>query len=657
MPPKESTVFVVDLGPSMASANGPTTDLELGLRYLYDIVLTKVLKQRKTDFVSVVACHSTITENPFAAKEGFLNIHVVADSVVPTYSTLKSIHENLTPNGQSVDEKSEGDVFKGILVALALLKPLGTSNNVLRNIIIITNGQSSVFSFEGKFAEGAANAITELKISVLLNAVGFNSPQTKEIEETRSKWILTVENYPNGKVVDALDAYKATRFSPPIKKTIPIRQFRAHLLFGSLPSIENYTETPNDALSFEIETFPAVKQDTGNLTANEYLIDKQNGPQKLKRERTSYIYATKEVPQDIEEEVSDHPNTSERVLVEQGEWTDGFKFSNFDLIAVEHELAEAAKLKTSPSINIIGFLFTERLPYAYLIGEALYLIPQKDGGLRNLLGFNTFVQTLIDLKACALVRFVKKIDDEAQMGILMPTRIILDGSFIYTFILTRLPFKEDEKIGRFPQLTYIREQEDEKTEKRSKKMRPPTEGINDLMEQFIIAKSLDESTKKTFSDITNMKSSLETNDTVSYPLPGNTSDSKLNVSSPAIDKLSTVLKKIIIKSLESTSVSAFLANDSFVKDNLVEKDSEYTNFFNLSNILQVNSRDQSNWLSVMNKGARPIASKLIDAIDIEYIKKEDFKKLKRKNKENDGFNKRGDYGADAGEYGEVPDIL
>lgn len=657
MPPKECTVFVVDLGPSMANSNGPTTDLHLGLSYLYDVVLTKVLKQRKTDYVSVVACHSNTTQNPFAEKQGFLHINVIADTVVPSYSTLKDIHQEITPNPNPIDEQNDGDVFQGILVALSLLKPLGTSNNVIRNIIIITNGRSGVSSFEGRIADGAANAIKELNISVVLNAIGFNTPHNEETEKIRHKWTETVLNYPNGKVIDALEAYKATKFSPPIKKTIPIRQFRAHLLFGSVPTIEDSTEAPSNALSFEIEAFPAVKQDTGSLTANEYIIDKQNGPQKLKRERESYIYATKEPPKSIEEETSEDRSSSEKIPVEQGEWTTGFKFSNFDLIAVEHELAEAAKLKTSPAIDIVGFLFTEKLPYAYLIGESLYLLPQKDGGLRNLLGFNTLVQTLIDLKACALVRFVKKLDDEVQMGVLLPTRVILDKSFIYTFILTRVPFKEDEKIGRFPQLTYIKDLEDAKTEKKSKKMKPPTENINDLMEQFITAKTIDETKKGPVTDITNLKASLETNDTVSYPLPGNVSDSKLNASSPALNKISNVLKKIIIKSLGSKSVADFLANDSFIKDNLVEKDPDYTNFFNFGNILLVNSQDQSNWLSELNRGAKPIVNKLIEEIDIEYIKKEDFKRRKRKNRESEGFNKRGDYGADAGDYGEVPDIL
>ncbi|KAK7682869.1 hypothetical protein QCA50_013899 [Cerrena zonata] len=54
MSEKELTVFVIDLSPSMAAEVNGGTALDLGLYYVYDVFIEKLIKGRKTDCIGIL---------------------------------------------------------------------------------------------------------------------------------------------------------------------------------------------------------------------------------------------------------------------------------------------------------------------------------------------------------------------------------------------------------------------------------------------------------------------------------------------------------------------------------------------------------------------------------------------------------------------------
>lgn len=75
--PSQATVFVIDVGPQMGVPHHDRTksDLEAGLDFVYDVISNKIMSERKTDLVGVVAFNANETNNRFG--QGYANIEVL----------------------------------------------------------------------------------------------------------------------------------------------------------------------------------------------------------------------------------------------------------------------------------------------------------------------------------------------------------------------------------------------------------------------------------------------------------------------------------------------------------------------------------------------------------------------------------------------------
>lgn len=710
MASKEITIFIVDLSPSMANkSNGRNiSDLEYGLKYFYDIVTNKILRGRKTDYISVITCHSNKTDNPFASEDSFRNIEIVSNKISPTYHDLRRYNKLLRPNMTEMAE-DEGDCFESMLVGIGLLKDTHKLK-FIRNVVVITNAETNIKSFETKIADATRNAINEMNVNVVLNGIDFDIDglhyphKSREKAKNESGWVSVFDTYKTSKVYTTARIVESIIHNPPLKKVKPMRAFKGQLRFGSdhCNKNENSDYVPDldqTCISLNVELYPALKAEK-LPSGHQYKIDPENNyVDKTKYSKDYFIKlaSSKDEANDNDDEVhkrryvDDEENAGdlESVSVNVDEWTDGFKYSNYDLLTLDEDLLSSAKLASSPGMDILGFIKIEDLPYAYLTGESYYLLPESSCSYKNIVGFNGLCQSLIDLEGLAIVRYVQKSNDEINVCALIPSKIRVNERFVYAFMLIRLPFKEDEKIGKFPLLTSIKTTsgksftsnndllddnpiKQEPDEDSSRDTNLPSTTTNELMESFILSKDLDKIERKnTHPDkffVENNKVTLFNDSLISFPKLSNFGiSSRLLVSSPAVHKFNLNIKKIITKSLEHRNLHEYLNDPNFIQNNLIsDKNDSFgssTNLFNLSNILKTNSTANDDWLADINENSIDVAKRLIKELDTKYVKQEDEAKKKRKmtnnNNLNDMFmmkNAQGNYGAGEGEYEVLPDI-
>lgn len=629
MSEKELTVFVVDLSPSMAAEVNGGTALDLGLCYVYDIFIEKLIKGRKTDCIGLVTFHSPITENPFSDGKKYKNIELIANKLVPSYQLLGELKSKLVVNSEPIAQ-DESDLFLAMLVGLSLFNDTKHLKYV-RNLVVVSDFVTSLNSFKEEVIEPVASSFKQLNVNLVVNGIGESDLWNRLINEIG----------PNAYFIKAVDSIDLINNAPPFKLVRPIPLFKGNLNLGG-------------EIKFDIHLYPMVKPDSYPTASQFYIND--NSIDKIKRE-TDYYTLKKNKPSD-DDPIDNQPSLDddedvslEKKYLDKSEMVNGFKYSNFDMVATSKQLIDQATLTDDPAIDILGFLKKNDIPLAYYTDESFYVLPSKTGDPQGIVGLSSFIKSLLDLDTVAIARYVKSNRKDFALVALLPFKIKHNNEFIFTFSLIRLPFKEDEKLGRFPWLINNNndndkvdndnddnddndDDDDNDDQRFDQKFNYPSKQTNKLMEDFINSKSLDDDEFSDPSIIDNFKVTL-TNSTIPklpnpfFKIKSDNTNSRLLSPSPALHKFHSYYKKTIKESLNSDDLNDFLLDPEFIKKNLVDKDAdpESNNFFQLSNILNLNSSTSLDWLSSKNSSSE--VEKLINKLKIKYIDKEPKQKIRK----------------------------
>ncbi|CCE86209.1 Piso0_005866 [Millerozyma farinosa CBS 7064] len=706
MASKVITTYVVDLSPSMAQTrNGrDKSDLDYALIPLYDNLISKTMKGLKTDLVTVIACHSKATKNPFVDSGNFSNVEVILEKKAPDYDDLKLLKKVLVANTSDVKE-DEGDIFESMLVGVGLLRET-EKYKFKRNIVVITNSGSKIESFQSELAVASKKAINELQIDIhVMNLDLHHSDDSLKLQNEKN-WMSTLAGYEKGRLVDVADVVNQMEHYPTMRKIRPIQYFNGPLRFGKVKANKYDSTSPvkdSDGTSLQIgvQVFPGLKVEK-SPSLHQYLYDTKNKTLSKIKNRVRYMINKHSDDNADNGDVSDSQGNTMRYVKDQegaheesgddqenegiaeinkSDIIDGFKYSNYDLVAVDEDLANSAKLKCDEGMDIIGIMKNGNLPYTYLIGETYYVLPSLYESYRNVLMFNAFCQSLIELDSCAIIRYVPKRNEEIQVSTLLPRRIFLDGISVYSFFLCRLPYKEDEKVGRFPSLSsvkatsgrlYTNKSEDESNSQEETGQTDilPDSDMNKLMEEFILAKDLDKHPQGKAVDNLQPQPSFISNPKISSSPSAkeikfnNDVYEGLHPMSPAINKFNNLLKRAIFKSLEYDDLNEFLDDSNLIQKVLTGKP-EDTNFFNLDNVISLNYGTlDSSVLRQINSNSITAAKDLLKKSHTKYISKQKlqvYKKRKVMNNDlNDEFDTRktkGNYGSeDVNNTKELPNI-
>lgn len=164
MADKEATIYIIDLGESMADChNGRAeSDLDWSMRYVWDKISTTVAASRKTWTVGVVGLNTDDTNNDQDREglEGYHQISVLQEIGPMTMSSLRELRPAIQPS-----QSYEGDAVSAIVVAVSMIEEYTKKLKYNRRIILVTNGQAPI---EDDASEDVANRLNDSNIELVV---------------------------------------------------------------------------------------------------------------------------------------------------------------------------------------------------------------------------------------------------------------------------------------------------------------------------------------------------------------------------------------------------------------------------------------------------------------------------------------------------------
>lgn len=141
MADKQATVFIVDLGSSMADChNGRIeSDLDWSMRYVWDKISTVVAASRKTWTVGVVGLKTDETRHLLQDEEGYENISILQEIGPMSMNSLKELQDVIVPS-----ETHTGDAVSAIVIAVDMMEKYTKALKYARKIYLITDGTGPI---------------------------------------------------------------------------------------------------------------------------------------------------------------------------------------------------------------------------------------------------------------------------------------------------------------------------------------------------------------------------------------------------------------------------------------------------------------------------------------------------------------------------------
>ncbi|ODV59138.1 ATP-dependent DNA helicase YKU80 [Ascoidea rubescens DSM 1968] len=527
MAEKEITVAIVDLSPSMIDHNNSRkiSDLEYGLIYLNHLVSTKILRARKTDFVSLIACHTLETKIPqtFSNFTSMQNLSILFGPKQPFYNDLKTL--NALKANQNLYNDNEGGILMAILLAVETIKDFVVKKKFKKNIIIITNGDEELL-MNNQYKSGLIDLIAEQNINLVLMGIDFKiNDKNKSIvnndlrRNAIAQWKDLFQNIPFSLFLYYEDVIHNLNHTFIPKTVKPIRLFTSKLRLGG--DVFQKTELNFDnsidpySIEIEIDGYSATKKIVNKNTGSFYLKDTLLSESYQTIENSEHALPIKRFAEYEIEETDINTNNTVQRKINEDEIIKCYQYATSN-VPFSKDLEAAAIYPTQPALDIRGIINKNSFPLWYLQEENTFIFPKKDYGLKESLSFACIVRALIDLKSCAIARFVQKKNSEVQMVVLIPV-IIADvendlNKFIknnnlkrtlderennlnnkkgeiYALVLSRLPFKEDEKLAQFTKLSEIRTMSGKVITENHELL--PTPEMNETMEKYIISMDMD----------------------------------------------------------------------------------------------------------------------------------------------------------------------
>ncbi|KXX73983.1 ATP-dependent DNA helicase II subunit 2 [Madurella mycetomatis] len=450
MADKEATVYIVDLGESMADChNGRTeSDLDFGMRYVWDKISTTVAASRKTWTVGVVGLNTEETDNAQEREglEGYDHISVLQEIGPMTMSSLRELRSTIQPS-----HNYGGDAISAIVVALSMIEVFTKKLKYNRRIILVTNGESPI---DDESSEDVANRLNDSNIELVVIGIDFDDAEYGFKEEDKSSTkaknekILRklVDHCSNGVFGTMAQAVEELAI-PRIKSVRPFKAYDGPLTLGDPSKYES-------ALSIHVERYfktkralppPAstvvVNHEHGGLSQSQTLDgDTEMGGTEFSGVKHMRTYRVND---------PDAPGGKRDVDFE--DLAKGYQYGRTVVPFSESDFT-VTKLETKKMFTILGFVpFSSYEPFLDM-GESGIVVAQKHNEEAEL-ALSALIHALHELESYAVARYVQKDDAQPQIFLLKPNPGIEDEfECLYD---VPLPFAEDVRSYQFPPLDKV----------------------------------------------------------------------------------------------------------------------------------------------------------------------------------------------------------
>lgn len=164
MADKEATVYIIDLGKSLAEKNGDRdeSDLDWSMRYVWDKISTTVAASRKTWTVGVIGLRTNETDNPQerAGLEGYENISVLQGIGPMSMTALRELQGKVQRSGTS-----EGDAISAIVTGITMIEEFTKKLKYKRKIILVTDAKGPM---DGDSLEDVSEKLNDSNIELVV---------------------------------------------------------------------------------------------------------------------------------------------------------------------------------------------------------------------------------------------------------------------------------------------------------------------------------------------------------------------------------------------------------------------------------------------------------------------------------------------------------
>ncbi|OAA38891.1 ATP-dependent DNA helicase II subunit 2 [Metarhizium rileyi] len=444
MADKEATVFILDLGASMAQKHSgrEETDLDWSMCYVWDKITDIVAANRKTLCVGVVAFRTDETNNKLQDDDGYENISVIQELSQITMSGLRALQESVIPS-----DTMSGDAVSAIVVAVDLIDTFTKKLKWVRKIVLVTDGQGEV---DADGIEDIAKKINDSNIQLTVLGVDFDDPEYGFKEEDKTPTKEESEKTLKALIKDCKDGIFATIAeaideldTPRIKSVKPYKTFDGALTLGDpekFPAamninVERYFKThlarPPTASTVVIKSEQAT-QSTQTLEA-----DPMDGVEfsAVKQARTY--------------KVNDPDAPGGKRDVEFESLAKGYEYGRTAVHISESE-HNITKLEMKKSFSIVGFIPWSKYEPFLSMGEVCVTHARK-GDTKSELALSSLIWALLELESYAVARIVTK-DGKDPLLVLMSPQLEPELECLYDI---PLPFAEDVRTYQFPPLDKV----------------------------------------------------------------------------------------------------------------------------------------------------------------------------------------------------------
>ncbi|KXH66017.1 Ku70/Ku80 N-terminal alpha/beta domain-containing protein [Colletotrichum salicis] len=454
MADKEASVYIVDLGSSMADChNGRTeSDLDWSMRYVWDKISTTVAASRKTWTVGVIGLKTDETNNAMGEEEGYGNLSVLQELGPMTMTSLRELRDAVKPS-----ETETGDAVSAVVLAVDMIETFTKKLKYKRRIYLITDGMSVI---DGDDVDSIAKKINHDGIELIVLGVDFDDAEygfkeedkpsiKKKNEGILQDFVSKCDNAQFATIAEAIGELDTPRLKP-VK---PYKTYDGPLTLG-LADPPEALKIPHTPAVINVERYFKTKQAKAP-TASTVVVSAEPGPSQQVEggepmegvESTSAGFAA--VKSARAYKINDPDAPGGKRDVEFDSLAKGYQYGR-TAVAISESEWNVTKLETVKTFSIIGFIPCEKYEPFLNMGETCVTVGRKFDE-KSQLALSSLIHALYELESYAVARLVVKEKKDPVLVLLAP-RIEPDMECLYD---VPLPFAEDVRGYQFPPLDKV----------------------------------------------------------------------------------------------------------------------------------------------------------------------------------------------------------
>ncbi|BFZ63743.1 ATP-dependent DNA helicase yku80 [Saitoella coloradoensis] len=466
------TVFVIDIGPSMAEkgTGRSLSNLDWSLKYVWDKIGAKMLTGRKGEVAGVVGFRTDGTDNVLGKDDAYKHITVLSPIVQMSTPNIQQLKASLVPSNTD-----EGDAISALVIGIDMIGNYCGTRRGKKELILITDGKGvndfdSVSSIAGQI-DSSGIELSVLGADFDDEEYGFKEEGKDENKRQNEEELLNFCGQCSGTYATMKEAIDSIAAMPRLKHVKPTPTFRGTLTIGDP---ENYA----DAVQISVERYPLIKiakpPSASNYSVPAELMDahatQQNG------QDSAYPAPTYGVKFERTYIVQDEVNTELSKEVPQAELERGYTYGR-TVIPLSKADEDIIHFETKQGLDILGFVKTDRYKRFLSMSETSLIVGQKVNEKASI-ALSSLIHSLHECEAYALGRLVKK-DGKPPTLILMAPKIEPDFECL---IDVEVPFTEDIRLYNFAPLDRVTTIKGKVLDKHRNL---PTEEMDEAMSAFV----------------------------------------------------------------------------------------------------------------------------------------------------------------------------